>query len=151
MCTSTITDRRSLGNSLGYAPNTIKSDKPAIKFYDTYRRSRGMTPLDKMRYIEIESDNLESAIMDLSLFASSTPLPLNYVIDFDGDIYFAPPPIRGDNQDHNLLLSTVAEIQTFSFQKLWELEGLNPIATEQTTAWLEVVQESQLMVQLVHV
>ncbi len=28
MSNSTITDRRSLGNSLGYAPNTIKNDKP---------------------------------------------------------------------------------------------------------------------------
>jgi hypothetical protein len=104
MSSETITDRRSLDNSLGYAPNTIKSDKPAIKFYDTYRCSREMTPLDEMRYIDIESDNLESVIMDLALFASSTPILLKCVNDFDGDIYFASPPIKGDNQDHDQLL-----------------------------------------------
>jgi hypothetical protein len=36
----------------------------------------------------------------------------------------------GQNRNH--LLSTAAEIQTRSFRKLWELEGLNPIAAEQT-------------------
>ena len=35
-------------------------------------------------------------------------------------------------QNHNLLLSTAAEIQTCTFRKLLELEGLNPIAAEQT-------------------
>jgi hypothetical protein len=46
-------------------------------------------------WIEIESDNIESAILNLALFASSTPLPLNYVNDFDGDIYFAPTSDQG--------------------------------------------------------
>ena len=85
--------RHARGNSLGHAPNTIKGDGAAIKFYEAYRRIRNKSTLEDMLFIEIESDNLESEIISICAFASSTPIPRYYVNDFE------PPPRRPDQED----------------------------------------------------
>lgn len=62
-----------MNRPFGLAPNIIKGDKAPIKFHETYRRIHHKSTLENLVFIEIERDNLESQIMAIASFASSTP------------------------------------------------------------------------------
>lgn len=60
---------------LGEAAATAASGDSAMKLYEVYRERKGKLPFDRMRFVEIESDNLENEILNYSIWCSSTPIP----------------------------------------------------------------------------
>ena len=63
------------GRDLGQASSTAAADDSAMKLYNIFRVRRGRFPFNDMRFVEIESDNLEYEIKSYATFCATTPIP----------------------------------------------------------------------------